>query len=50
VLNFAAYMGAAAQSFVYGFLLDKIGWYSVFGSLAFLCAMLAVLGLSGRKE
>ena len=50
VLNFAAYMGAAAQSFVYGFLLDKIGWYSVFGSLAFLCAMLAVMGLSGRRE
>ena len=50
VLNFAAYMGAAAQSFVYGFLLDKIGWYSVFGSLALLCGLLAVLGLSGRKE
>lgn len=50
VLNFAAYMGAAAQSFVYGLLLDKIGWYSVFGSLAFLCGLLAVLGLSGRRE
>ena len=50
VLNFSAYMGAAVQSFVYGFLLDKIGWYSVFGSLALLCGLLAVLGLSGRKE
>ena len=50
VLNFAAYMGAAVQSFVYGFLLDKIGWYSVFGSLAFSCAMLALLGLSGRAK
>ena len=50
VLNFSAYMGATVQSFVYGFLLDKIGWYSVFGSLALLCGLLAVLGLSGRKE
>ena len=50
VLNFSAYMGAAVQSFVYGFLLDKIGWYSVFGSLALLCGLLAVLGLTGRKE
>lgn len=50
VLNFAAYMGAAAQSFVYGFLLDKIGWYSVFGSLALSCAVLAALGLTGRKN
>lgn len=49
VLNFAAYMGAASQSFVYGVLLDKIGWYSVFGSLAFLCAVLAVLGVTGRE-
>ena len=50
VLNFSAYMGAAVQSFVYGFLLDKIGWYSVFGSLALLCGLLAVLGLTGKKE
>jgi sugar phosphate permease len=49
VLNFAAYMGAASQSFVYGVLLDKIGWCSVFGSLAFLCAVLAVLGVTGRE-
>lgn len=48
VLNFSAYMGAAAQSFVYGFLLDKIGWFSVFASLAILCAIMAVLGHLGR--
>ena len=48
VLNFSAYMGAAAQSFVYGFLLDKIGWLSVFASLAILCALMAALGRLGR--
>ena len=48
VLNFSAYMGAAIQSFVYGFLLDKIGWFSVFASLAVLCAIMAVLGRLGR--
>lgn len=48
VLNFSAYMGAAVQSFVYGFLLDKIGWFSVFASLAVLCAIMAVLGRLGR--
>jgi sugar phosphate permease len=50
VLNFAAYMGAAAQSFVYGFLLDKIGWCAVFGSLSLSCVVLAVLGLTGREK
>ena len=48
VLNFSAYMGAAAQSFVYGFLLDKIGWSSVFVSLAILCGLMAALGRLGR--
>ena len=50
VLNFAAYMGAAAQSFVYGFLLDAIGWASVFASLAALCAVMVVLGFAGRSR
>ena len=50
VLNFSAYMGAAAQSFVYGFLLDKIGWISVFASLAVLCGLMAVMGVGGRKK
>ena len=47
VLNFAAYMGAASQSFVYGFLLDRIGWGSVFVSLAVFCTVVAVLGVAG---
>lgn len=50
VLNFSAYMGAAAQSFVYGFLLDGIGWISVFASLAILCALMAGMGVMGRKR
>jgi sugar phosphate permease len=50
VLNFSAYMGAAVQSFVYGFLLDGIGWISVFASLAILCALMADMGVMGRKK
>lgn len=51
VLNFAAYMGAAVQSFVYGFLLNHIGWISVFASQAVLCGTIVALGLFGsRKE
>ena len=50
VLNFSAYMGAAAQSFVYGFLLDKIGWVSVFASLAILCGAMALMGYTGRTR
>ena len=47
VLNFSAYMGAAVQSFVYGFLLSHIGWTAVFASLAVLCATIVLLGLTG---
>ena len=50
VLNFSAYMGAAVQSFVYGFLLDRIGWFSVFASLAILCVLMAFLGHLGRAK
>ena len=50
VLNFSAYMGAAVQSFIYGFLLDTIGWISVFASLAVLCALMAALGFLGRTR
>ena len=48
VLNFSAYMGAAVQSFVYGFLLDSIGWFSVFASLAILCALMAAMSVMGK--
>ena len=50
VLNFSAYMGAAAQSFVYGSLLNHIGWTSVFASLAILCATIVVLGFTGSNR
>lgn len=50
VLNFAAYMGAAVQSFVYGLILDKMGWGFVFGSLALLCVFMVLLGFIGRKD
>ena len=44
VLDFAAYMGAAAQSLFYGFLLDNGGWNIVFISIAAFCVLVAVLG------
>lgn len=50
VLNFSAYMGAAVQSFVYGFLLSHIGWTSVFASLAVLCGMIVLLGFVGSRK
>ena len=47
-LNFSAYMGAAVQSLVYGFLLDSGGWNIVFLSIAACCLLIALLGtLSG---
>ena len=50
VLNFFAYMGAAAQAVVYGLLVETIGWNSVFASLAVLCALMAFLGIVGRSK
>ena len=50
ILNFSAYMGAAAQALVYGFLLTTIGWSGVFGSLAVFCVIMAILGFLGRKK
>ena len=50
VLNFSAYMGAAVQSFVYGLILDKIGWTAVFGSVSAFCLFLVLLGCVSRKR
>ena len=50
VLNFSAYMGAAVQSFVYGLILDKIGWTAVFGSVSAFCLFLVLLGCVARKR
>ena len=48
VLNFFAYMGAAIQSFVYGMIVDKMGWLSVFVSIAVFCLIMAGLGVVGK--
>jgi len=49
-LNFCAYMGAAIQSILYGFLLDAGGWNIVFFSIAGFCGLIAVLGIVGSRR
>ena len=43
ILDFAAYMGAAIQAAVYGFILNAGNWNAVFGSIAVFCALIAVV-------
>ena len=43
VLDFSAYMGAAIQAYVYGFILSKGNWNIVFISIAVLCTAVAVI-------
>ena len=43
VLDFAAYVGAALQSMIYGFILEKAGWNTVFISIAALCLIAAAI-------
>ena len=50
VLNFSAYLGAAVQSVVYGFVLDNGGWGLVFVSIAAFNILIAVLGMVGSKK
>lgn len=50
VLNFSAYLGAAVQSVVYGFVLDNGGWGVVFISIAVFNLLIAVLGMAGSKK
>lgn len=50
MLNFAAYLGAAVQSVVYGFVLDNGGWSIVFVSIAAFNVLIAVLGIIGAKK
>lgn len=45
VLNFSAYLGAAVQSVVYGFILKNGGWEIVFASIAAFNALIAALGI-----
>lgn len=50
VLNFSAYLGAAVQSVVYGFILDNGGWSIVFISIAVFNVLIAVLGMIGADR
>ena len=50
VLNFAAYLGAAVQSIVYGFVLDNGGWGIVFVSITAFNLLIAILGTIGNKK
>lgn len=43
ILNLCAYMGAAIQSFAYGFLLDKFGWNMIFWTVSLLCCIIAII-------
>ena len=50
VLNFAAYLGAAVQSVVYGFILNNGGWGIVFASIAVFDFLIALLGIVGSRK
>lgn len=50
VLNFSAYLGAAVQSVVYGFILNNGGWGIVFASIAVFNVLIAVLGIVGADK
>lgn len=50
VLNFAAYMGAAAQSIVYGMFSERCGWNVVFASQSLCCCMLALIAFASFRR
>ena len=50
VLNFAAYMGAAAQSIVYGMFSERCGWNVVFASQSLCCCMLALIAFASLRR
>ena len=43
IIGFVAYSGAALQSMIYGFILEKAGWNTVFISIAALCFVSAFI-------
>lgn len=45
ILDFAAYMGAAIQSILYGFILSSGGWNILFISVAVFCFLIALISL-----
>ncbi len=46
ILDFAAYMGAAIQAAVYGFILGDGNWNAVFISVAVFCLLIAVVSFA----
>ena len=49
VLDWAVYMGAAVQAFVFGFVKDAFGWSAIFITIGILYIVLFVLTLVARK-
>lgn len=49
MLNLCAYMGAAIQSFIYGFLLDSFGWNMIFLTISLLCGIIAIISFFSAK-
>lgn len=50
VLDFAAYMGAAIQSMLFGFILGDGHWNVLFISVAAFCGMIAVVSMINSKK
>lgn len=50
VLNFSAYLGAAVQSVVYGFILNYGGWEVVFVSITVINVLIAFMGSVGSRK
>ncbi len=49
ILDWAVYMGAAIQAFVFGFVKDAFGWSAIFITIGCLYIILLVLTLFARK-
>jgi len=50
ILDFAAYMGAAIQAIVYGFILSNGSWNILFLSVAAFCFLVAMISLISSKK
>jgi len=50
IMDFSLYMGAAAQSIVYGFVSEHIGWIWVFVTIAIFCGLIALLAYIGSPK
>ncbi len=50
VLDFAAYMGAAIQAMLFGFILEKGNWSALFVSVSAFCFVIAVVSFISAKN